>query len=93
MSFSEYSVQLTHLSLLFLRYQIQMSAPTQFRLPDPLAHWPWPRALNPHYAEVKPESDGWLRSFEALDAKSQRSFDRCNFGKYSYHFVKFFHRQ
>lgn len=29
--------------------------------------------------EVKPESDEWLRSFQALDAKSQRSFDLCNF--------------
>jgi hypothetical protein len=67
-----------------------MSAPTQFQLPDPLAHWPWPRALNPYYAEVKPQSDTWLRSFEALGAKSQRSFDRCNFGKYSDHFVNFF---
>lgn len=35
--------------------------------------------LNPHYAEVKLESDAWIRSFEAIDAKSQRSFDRCNF--------------
>jgi hypothetical protein len=64
-----------------------MPALTQFRLPDPLVHWPWPRTLNPHYAEVKLESDAWLRSFEVLDAKSQRSFDRCNFGKYIYCFI------
>jgi hypothetical protein len=69
-------------SLIYLSYPIEMSALSQFRLPDPLAHWPWPRTLNPHYAEVKPESDAWLRGLEALDAKSQRSFDRCNFGKY-----------
>ena len=63
-----------------------MPALTQFtfHLPDPLAHWPWSRKLNPHYGEVKPESDAWLRSFETLDAKSQRSFDRCNFCKYPY---------
>ena len=61
-----------------------MPAQTQFRLPDPLSNWPWLRTLNPHYAEVKPESEAWLRSFEALDAKSQRSFERCNFGKYIY---------
>ena len=61
-----------------------MPALTQvtFHLPNPLAHWPWSRKLNPHYGEVKPESDAWLRSFETLDAKSQRSFDRCNFCKY-----------
>jgi hypothetical protein len=65
----------------------KMPTLTQFRLPDPLARWPWPRTLNPHYADAKLESDAWLRSFEALDAKSQRSFDRCNFGKYTYCFI------
>ena len=60
----------------------KMPALVQFRLPDPLARWPWPRALNPHYAEVKSESEAWLRGFEALDIKSQRAFDRCNLGKY-----------
>ena len=61
-----------------------MSTLSQFRLPDPLAHWPWPRTLNQHFEEVKLASEAWLRGFEALDAKSQRSFDRCNFGKYIY---------
>jgi hypothetical protein len=56
-----------------------MSSLPQFYLPDPLAQWPWPRKLSEHYTEVKPESDEWLRSFQALDAKSQRSFDLCNF--------------
>jgi len=56
-----------------------MSNLRQFSLPDPLAQWPWPRKLNQHYAEVKPESDKWIHSFESLDSKSQRSFDLCNF--------------
>ncbi|KAI9438409.1 isoprenoid synthase domain-containing protein [Russula earlei] len=56
-----------------------MSGLPQISLPDPLAQWPWLRKLNDHYAEVKPESDEWLRSFQALDAKSQSSFDLCNF--------------
>jgi len=56
-----------------------MSSLPQFYLPDPLAQWPWPRKLSEHYTKVKPESDEWLRSFQALDAKSQRSFDLCNF--------------
>jgi hypothetical protein len=70
----------SHLAaLLFLTI---MSNLPQFSLPDPLAQWPWPRKLNQYYAEVKPESDKWIHGFEALDAKSQRSFDLCNFGKY-----------
>lgn len=51
----------------------------QFYLPDPIAQWPWPRMLNQHYQEAKSESDTWLHGFEALDAKSQRSFDNCDF--------------
>jgi hypothetical protein len=63
-----------------------MSSLPQIYLPDPLAQWPWPRKLSEHYAEVKPESDGWLRSFQALDAKSQRSFDLCNFCQFAPYF-------
>ena len=57
----------------------EMSGLPQYHLPDPLAQWPWQRKLSEHFAEVKPESDAWLRGFQALDAKSQRSFDLCNF--------------
>jgi len=35
--------------------------------------------LNQHYHQAKAESDTWLRGFEALDPKSQRSFDFCDF--------------
>jgi hypothetical protein len=59
-----------------------MSELPQFSLPDLFAQWPWPRVLNEHYEETKPESDEWLRGFEALDAKSQKTFDRCNFGEW-----------
>ena len=61
-----------------------ISSLPQFRLPDLLAQWPWQRKLNQHYQEAKFESVKWLRDFEALDAKSQRSFDFCDFGKYSF---------
>ncbi|KAH8979419.1 isoprenoid synthase domain-containing protein [Lactarius hatsudake] len=56
-----------------------MSELPQFYLPDLFAQWPWPRLSNQHYEETKPEFDEWVRSFEALDAKSQSAFDRCNF--------------
>jgi len=35
--------------------------------------------LSEHYTKIKPECDAWLQSFGALDAKSQKSFDLCNF--------------
>jgi len=56
-----------------------MPIPREVYLPDPLARWPWTRTLNIHYAEVKQESDAWLRSFEAFGAKAQRAFDLCDF--------------
>ncbi|KAI9435079.1 terpenoid synthase [Lactarius indigo] len=56
-----------------------MSELRQFRLPDLLAKWPWPRVVNKHYEEIRPQFDEWVHAFEALDAKSQRSFDLCNF--------------
>ncbi|KAF8268453.1 terpenoid synthase [Lactarius quietus] len=51
----------------------------QFYLPDPLAQWPWKRELNPNYEQVKPASEAWVHNLQLLDAKSQKSFDRCNF--------------
>ena len=66
------------------RLVVSLMSPTtllnvpQFSLSDPLAKWPRPRKLNQHYAEVKPESENWIHSFEALDSKSQRPFDLCN---------------
>ncbi|KAH9962043.1 terpenoid synthase [Russula compacta] len=56
-----------------------MSSHLKFYLPDLIAQWPWPRMLNQHYQEAKSESDTWLHGFEALDARSQRSFDYCDF--------------
>ncbi|KAF8260662.1 isoprenoid synthase domain-containing protein [Lactarius quietus] len=41
--------------------------------------WPWPRLVNQHYEETKPEFDEWLHDFDALDAESQKTFDKCNF--------------
>lgn len=53
--------------------------PPQFDLPDPLVQWLWKRELNPYFEQVKPASEAWVHSFQFLDAKSQNSFDRCNF--------------
>ncbi|KAI0056125.1 terpenoid synthase [Artomyces pyxidatus] len=56
-----------------------MLTQTQFRLPDILAGWPWPRVINPYHDEVKAECEKWFRSFNALGPKSQDTFDRCDF--------------
>lgn len=49
-------------------------------IPDTLAHWPWPRAINPHYEECKAESDAWIQSFNVFSPKAQAAFNRCEFG-------------
>ncbi|TFK47565.1 terpenoid synthase [Heliocybe sulcata] len=55
-----------------------LARPT-FQLPDGLVNWPWSRQLNVHYRVVKAESDAWIQSFDALDDRAQRAFDKCNF--------------
>ncbi|KAF7326901.1 Terpene cyclase [Mycena venus] len=50
-----------------------------FRIPQTLACWPWPRALNPHYPNAKSESSAWLRSFGAFGETAQAAFDACDF--------------
>ncbi|EJD08331.1 terpenoid synthase [Fomitiporia mediterranea MF3/22] len=52
---------------------------TILHLPDTLANWPWQRTINPHYEEVKAESDAWFHSFKAFSAESQYAFDKCDF--------------
>jgi len=49
-------------------------------LPDTMANWPWPRAINPHVEEVKAEVDASYRDFKALSPASQEAFDKCDFG-------------
>ncbi|KAI0062689.1 terpenoid synthase [Artomyces pyxidatus] len=51
----------------------------KFYIPDCLENWNWPRALNPHYAEIKAESAAWARSFGAFSPKAQEAYDRCDF--------------
>lgn len=53
-------------------------SPNQYKLPIPLANWPWQRRLNPHYVEVKAESDAWVQSFNPFEPKEQKKFDLCN---------------
>ncbi|KAF7320642.1 Terpene cyclase [Mycena chlorophos] len=48
-------------------------------LPDTLRDWPWPRQINPWYAECKEESTAWCESFKAFGPKAQKSFNRCDF--------------
>ncbi|KAG1902830.1 terpenoid synthase [Suillus fuscotomentosus] len=49
-----------------------------FYLPDTMVNWPWPRAINPHFEDVKTEVDAAFRDFRALDPKSQEAFDKCD---------------
>ncbi|KAK0622812.1 terpenoid synthase [Immersiella caudata] len=56
------------------------TTPQWVRIPDNLAHWPWPRAVNPHMEECSAASDAWLQSFNVFSPKAQAAFSRCQFG-------------
>ncbi|KAJ7602905.1 terpenoid synthase [Mycena polygramma] len=53
--------------------------PTQFRLPDMLTNWPWPRRLNHHYEVCKEESMAWIETFQAFSPRAQNAFNLCDF--------------
>jgi hypothetical protein len=55
--------------------------PRVIYLPDTMANWPWPRAINPHYEEVKAVSNAWFESFNAFTPQSQIAFNKCDFGE------------
>ncbi|PPQ95114.1 hypothetical protein CVT25_011657 [Psilocybe cyanescens] len=50
----------------------------QYRLPDLLRHWPWPRHLSPYYATAKKESSTWVASFHPFKTRGQKAFDACD---------------
>lgn len=47
-----------------------------FYIPKTMDNWPWQRAINPHYDEMKAESDVWLKSFKPFNEQSQIAFDK-----------------
>ena len=51
-------------------------------LPKTMEDWPWKRAINPFYEEVKAQSNDWLYTFNPFNERSQLAFDKCDFGKH-----------
>lgn len=63
------------------RQDVQPHQPdTLIYIPDTLANFPWPRALNPYVEECRAESDAWIQRFRVFGPKAQKAFDKCNFG-------------
>lgn len=58
--------------------------PSMLFIPDTMVNWPWPRAINPHYVEVKADCVAWFHAFKALNARSQYAFDKGDFGMCSH---------
>lgn len=50
-------------------------------LPDTMANWPWPRAINPHYEEVEAESDAWFEGFKPFAKRLQLALETCDPGR------------
>ncbi|KAK0458925.1 terpenoid synthase [Desarmillaria tabescens] len=71
----------THLLTLLL--PTMMTPPVTFVLPDLMAGWPFKTMPNPHATKINAESAAWVQSYDAFNAKAQRTFDRCNFGAFA----------
>lgn len=51
-------------------------------LPDTMADWPWPRAINPHHEEVKASANAWFHSCNVFTSKAQHVYDKCDISMY-----------
>jgi len=58
------------------------SRQTTLYLPETMVNWPWPRAINPHYEEIKAASNSWFEGFKPFTPQSQYAFNKCDFGKH-----------
>jgi hypothetical protein len=52
---------------------------SQYFVPDLLVSWPWQRILNPALAEVKDDSNAWVKSLELFEQAQLRKFNACDF--------------
>ncbi|KAG2031108.1 isoprenoid synthase domain-containing protein [Suillus americanus] len=50
-----------------------------YYLPETMTNWPWLRAINPHFEDMKVEVDASFRDIKALSPESQEAFDKCDF--------------
>jgi len=55
-------------------------------LPETMLNWPWKRAINPLYEEVKLETNTWFESFNAFTPKSLVAFKKCDLRTYGLFF-------
>ena len=51
----------------------------QFFIPDLLATFPWQRNINPALAEVKDDSNAWVKSLALFEQAQLRKFYACDF--------------
>jgi hypothetical protein len=52
---------------------------SQYFIPDLLVTWPWKRLINPSLAEVKDESNAWVKSLALFEPSQLRKFNACDF--------------
>ena len=58
---------------------LQLNMSSQYFIPDLLLTWPWKRLINPALAEVKNESDAWVKSLALFEPSQLRKFNACDF--------------
>jgi hypothetical protein len=52
---------------------------SQYFIPDLLVTWPWKRLINTALAEVKDESNAWVKSLALFEPAQLRKFNACDF--------------
>ncbi|KAK0629554.1 isoprenoid synthase domain-containing protein [Bombardia bombarda] len=59
--------------------KVKMVLLQRISIPDIESSWLWPRAINPHLADVDQECNEWAASFGAFSPAAQRAVDKCKF--------------
>jgi hypothetical protein len=52
---------------------------SQYLIPDLLVTWRWQRILNPALAEVKDDSNAWVKCLGLFEEAQLRKFNACDF--------------
>jgi hypothetical protein len=63
---------------------------SQYFIPDLLVTWPWQRILNPALAEVKDDSNAWVKSLSLFEEAQLQKFNACDFSTFILTFMSFF---
>jgi hypothetical protein len=69
------------------RFLQLLNMSSQYFIPDLLITWPWQRIINPALADVKDDSNAWVKSLALFEESQLRKFNACDFSTRFIHWM------